>query len=386
MNLTQEQKYTILSELVSEENGLQQILQVSLESLMKSERELYREEYDDYSNGYRVRKTYGRGKMLELKIPRTRSGQFHPVILGLLRDQEEEARKIAFKLYGAGLTTEQVGDVFGDLYGHHYSTSQVSRMFDYAREEVEQWLNRPLESYYPIVYIDAVFISTRRVDSVSKEAYHTVLGVKDDLTREVLGVFNNPTESALFWSDILADFKSRGVREIGLFVSDGLSGIETSISKNFPSSEVQLCCIHLMRECQKYAKPAHKSEMAEYLKDVFQTNDSQDDQEQGFRRWKLFCNKWSKYYKSFSNKANNERYRLCFTYLGYDYRIRNMIYSTNWVERLNRDYKRTTKMRTSLPNPQATLLLLGSVAMTRKAYQYKITALRHEKNKFKWEE
>lgn len=107
MNLTQEQNYTILSELAQERDGLQQILQVSLESLMKSERSLYRETNpEDYCNGYRLRKTFGQGKMMELKMPRTRTGQFYPVILSLLRDYEEEARRVAFKLYSSGLTTE----------------------------------------------------------------------------------------------------------------------------------------------------------------------------------------------------------------------------------------------------------------------------------------
>lgn len=386
MNFTQPQNYEILEQLLLKPDGLQQVLKMSLEIIMKSERKLHNESTSDLSNGFRPRKTFGRGKIMELRVPRTRSGNFYPIILALLKDQEEECRKVAFKLYSAGLTTLQVGDLFGDLYGRSYSTSQVSRLFDYAREEVQEWLARPLESYYPICYIDAVYISTRRVDSVSKEAYFTIIGVKADRTREVLAVFNNPTEGSSIWEDIFMNLKSRGLKEIGLIVSDGLKGIETVINKHFHGTEVQLCAIHLQRESLKYAKPEHKAEMAEDLKEVFIVNDNKDTKEKGIQRWKGFCSKWGKYYKPIKYKGESDRYDLYFTYINYHYMIRSMIYSTNWVERLNRDYKRVTKMRGSLPNPEATILLLASVAMTRKAYNRIVPNMHYEKTKFRWEE
>ncbi len=279
-----------------------------------------------------------------------------------------------------------MGELFGDIYGQNYSTSQISRMFDYAREEVDFWLKRKLDVYYPIVYIDATFLSTRRIDSVSKEAYFTILGVKSDLTREVLAVVNNPTEGSSFWNDIFKDLKNRGVQTIDLVVSDGLQGIETVIQQHFKMADIQLCTVHLQRECQKYAKPKHKTEMAEDLRTVFCCDDKNDTKEAGSIRWKSFCLKWKDLYPVFERKAKNERYEYYFTYLNYDYRMRNLIYSTNWIERLNRDYKRTTKMRGALPTVDATLLLLGHVAMTRKYYQYKITALKYENTKFRWDE
>jgi Transposase and inactivated derivatives len=151
IKFTQEQIKGILTQIAVEEDGYNQVLKLAMEALMQGERMIYNEQQSDVSNGYRPRKTFGRGKILELRVPRTRQGNFYPLLLGLLKDEEEECRKIAFSLYGAGLTCEQVGEVFEELYGKHYSSSQVSRMFDYAREEVQQWLSRPLEGYYPIV-------------------------------------------------------------------------------------------------------------------------------------------------------------------------------------------------------------------------------------------
>ncbi len=386
MRFTQQQISTILEELSNQEDGINQLLKLSLEAIMKAERLEHNENCKDVGNGYRKRKSLGRGKIMELQIPRTRKGNFKPALLALLKDQEEECRRIAFSLYGAGLTTEQVGEMFEELYGRHYSSSSVSRMFDYAREEVQNWLDRPLDEYYPIIYIDATYIPTRRVDSVMKEGYYTILGVRADRTREVLAIVNFPTESATAWKEVFTQLKTRGVKQTNLVVCDGLQGIENSIASSFPKAEVQLCVVHLQRNVLKYAKPKDKAEIVADFKEVFIMDNTNDSQNKAWQRWQNFCRKWAKKYRSIASMGENERYVLYFTCFNYDYRIRNMIYTTNWIERLNRDYKRVTKMRGALPNPQATLLLLARVAMTRKAYERKIPKLNYENQKFNWED
>jgi len=218
------------------------------------------------------------------------------------------------------------------------------------------------------------------------KSFFTILGVKPDRTREVLGIVNNATEGSGFWNDIFTGLKARGLERVDLFVSDGLSGIENVIRQHFRDSEIQLCAIHLERECLRYAKPVHKREMGNDLREVFQTENQNDSKSAGINRWKSFCEKWGRYYTNFIKKGENPRYELYFTYLDYHWTIRSMIYSTNWIERLNRDFKRTTKMRGALPSPDAVLFLLGSVAMNRKAYDYKIPKIDNEKLKFDWDD
>jgi transposase-like protein len=386
MHFTQTQISKIIEQILEKEDGLNTILKMTLEALMKAERTEHNTSTRDYSNGFRTRKAFGDKQMLELQVPRTRNGGFYPIILGLLKNQEQEAKSIAFHLYKSGLTTSQVGEVFDEIYGKHYSTSQVSRMFDTAREEVAEWLNRPLESYYPLVYIDATFIPTRRVDSVSKEAYYTLLAVRPDRTREVLGIFNFPTEGSRQWEAVFEQLKLRGLSQVGLFVSDGLTNIENAIWKHFQKASIQLCTVHLQRLFLKEVKPKHKAELSEDFKNVFRSDDRHDTKEVAMFRFNAFCDKWSKYYPYFKRRKNNTRNELYFTYIAYDYRIRSMIYSTNWVERLNRDFKRTTRMRGALPTPESTILLLSGVAMAHKAYQRKVPKLDYEKEKFIWEE
>jgi len=384
LHFTQEQVTKILEDIAKEKDGYNKVLKYSLEAMMRAERAIHNESYNDVSNGYRWRRAFGNGQQLNLEVPRTRREHFYPFLLAVIRDQEQEAKELAFSLYGSGLTTEQVGDAFKQIYGKKYSTSHVSRMFDFAREEVADWLHRPLETYYPIIYIDATFIPTRRVDHVSKEGYYTILGVKPDRTREVLALFNFPQESATAWSWVFQSIKSRGVKKIDLVISDGLSSIEDAIAENFNNTSHQLCVVHLERNVLKHIKKRDKPLLIEDLKDVFRLNDSSDNPEKGWQRWHLFINKYQKKYPAL-NKMKTERYKLYFTYLKYDYRIRSMIYTTNWIERLNRDYKRTTRMRGALPNPKATILLLGYVAMHKKAYLRKVPKLNYDKS-FQWEE
>ncbi len=384
LNFTQEQVTKILEKVAKEKDGYNKVLKLAMEALMRAEREIHNTSKGDVSNGYRIRKAFGMQKQLELRVPRSRNHQFYPLILAILKDQEEEIRELTFKLYGSGLTTEQVGDIFEELYGKQYSTSQISRLFDYAREDVKQWLERPLESYYPIVYIDATYISTRRGESVSKEAYFTILGVLPDRTREVLSIVNFPTESSTAWKEVAQSLKARGVERIDLVVSDALIGIEESMASVFSDISHQFCVFHLKKNLLSYIKPNDKAAIIEELKDVILVNDPTDSIEKAWQRWVEFINKHSKKYPVLK-KMKDERYMYYFTYVKYDYRIRSMIYTTNWIERLNRDYKRTTRMRGALPNPEATILLLGFVAMNKKAYSKKIAMLNYDKS-FQWEE
>ena len=172
--------------------------------------------------------------------------------------------------------------------------------------------------------IDATFIYTRRVDHVSKEGYYTVLGVRADRTREVLAIVNFPTESASAWEAALQSLKERGVREVGLVVCDSLTAVESAIWKQFPGAEVQLCTVHLQRNVGKHLKPKDKAPVAADLKDVFRTGEREDSRELGWARWVHFCSKWGRYYPSIRRMAEDERYKLYFTYLSYDYRVQSM--------------------------------------------------------------
>ena len=114
----------------------------------------------------------------------------------MLRSQDEECERLAGTLYSKGLTKEQVGNVFNDIYGEHYSKASISRMLDYLRKDVQKWLNCSLGAYYPVLFIDCVHIKIHRKRSFDTEAFYVLLAVKEDKTREVIGIYNKPTESS----------------------------------------------------------------------------------------------------------------------------------------------------------------------------------------------
>ena len=409
MEFTKEQLSELICKHTEKENGLQDLMEIMLESLMVSERREYlREEglSGNKCNGYRPGRTYGHGRTLTFRIPRDRYGNFHPRILAILRDQEEECERLAGTLYTKGLTQEQVGEVFNDIYGEHYSKASISRMLDYLRKDVTEWLGRSMESYYPVVFIDCVHIRIHRKRSVDTEAFYVVLAVKEDKTREVLGIFNKPTESALGWGEMLNDLQGRGVGKIGLICADGLKGLEDVISEVFPGTKLQRCTTHLKRNILSDVRNGDKgdvaedlrqvfrtgdrnytveqawSEVAEDLRQVFRTGDRNYTVEQAWSEWQVFCSKWGRYYRSIRKRGEDASYKAYFTYLNYDHRIQSMIYTTNWIERLQRDFRRVTRMRGAMPNEESVILLMGKTAMDKKSYLRQVPRIDLDKDLF----
>ncbi len=379
MNFTQEQICNILDEIANKQDGYRELLKMSLEAIMRAEREEFNNKTSDSSNGYRLSSVFAHKSKLELVVPRSRHHNFYPLILGLIKDQDKECQEMAFELYKSGLTTEQVGDLFGKIYGKTYSKSAISQMMAEARSDVFAWLERKdLDKTYPIIYIDATYWHTRRIDAVYNEAYYTILAVKQDRTREVLSVINHPTEGASNWEEAFESLKERGVEQVQLVVSDGLTGIENAVAKVFPKAVVQLCTVHLTRGILSKVKPSDKHQVADDIKEVLQPDIATETSKAGIARFNIFITKWIKKYPSFRVYRDN-RYQLYFNYLDYDVEIRRMIYTTNWIERLNRNYKRTLRMRSSMPSPESVLFLLGSVAMNRPEFSFPIYQFKSNK-------
>ncbi len=381
MNFTQTQITEILDEIANGKNGYQELLRLSLESIMRSERNEFNSVNSDVANGYRFSSVLGHGGKLELAIPRSRHYNFYPMILALIKDQNEESKTLAYELYSSGLTTEQIGGLFDKIYGHYYSKSSISNMMTSARADIKSWLERSLEKRYPIIYIDATYWHTRRIDKVSSEAYYTILAVKEDRTREVLAIVNHPNEGSSTWKEAFEELKRRGLETVNLVVCDGLQGIENAVAEVFPMATVQLCTVHLTRNVLSKVKPSDKDQIAQELRDVLDPSNPADKPEIGHQRFINFIQKWLKKYPSLKTYLSS-RSRLYFNYLQYHHEIRRMIYTTNWIERLNRNYKRTLRMRSAMPSPESVVFLIASVASRRAEYNKPIYQFIYETKLF----
>ena len=386
MELTQLQISEILSNYTSSSEGFVTLQSLIMNSLMKHERELFVNDNEhEQCNGFRSRRWYSHGFEFSLRIPRSRSGNFYPVLLGLICSESEERAKLFNLLYTKGLTTEQIGEISETIYGRTYSKQQVSYLSTSCREDVDQWLNRGLSSHYLAVYIDATFIATRRDKQVSKESYYTILGVLEDGNREVLSVVNYPSEGAICWKEELEALKERGVSQIDLVVSDALQGIENAVCAAFPQASHQFCVAHVKRQILNSVSHKDKPQIAEELNEVFILENKEMKSLLGYEQFITFVAKWEKKYPILK-KYKADRNIAYFTYMDFPVQVQRCIYTTNWIERLNRKYKRTIKMRTSMPTSKSVLFLLARVAMqetkttyARKIYQWKFWKQKKEK-------
>jgi len=209
-------------------------------------------------NGYRFGRAIGFGKSISLHIPRDRLGHFYPVLLTIIKSQEEELQRLAFNLYSKGLTTRDVGEIFEDIYGKAYSKTSISRINQSFQEEIFRWRNRTLNKHYPVLMIDALHTRIRRASSVEVEAVYTVLALQDDMTRDIIAVESIPQESASGWEWLLKRLKERGLENVDLIIADGLTGLEQSIANVFPSADFQKCVTHMKRNILTKVRSYHK--------------------------------------------------------------------------------------------------------------------------------
>lgn len=370
MELTQAQISEIIREQASSPSGFNHLVELLLDSLMQHERALYLSSHEgDSGNGFRPRRfCYGQYEF-SLKVPRSRQGYFYPALLAIIKREDEERARLFTSLYSKGLTTEQIGEISEEIYGKHYSKQQVSYLARSCQRDVEAWLNRELSPSYLAVFIDATFSPTRRDDSVRREAYYTMLGLLPDGTREVLCIVNHPTEGAINWKHELLGLRVRGVQQIDLIISDALTGIENAVSEAFPSARHQFCVTHLKRNMAALVPHKEKTRLMEELKELFPM---EQEGKSIVVQFELFCNfvdRWSKRYPSFK-RFKHERNIAHFAYLAYPAKVQRMIYTTNWIERLNREYKRVLNMRGAMPSAEAVLFLLGQVALQKSQTTY----------------
>lgn len=381
MNLTKKQTEEVLSKFLEKENGLNEVLEMVLNSMMYCERQEYlKGDPNNKANGFRAGNVFGYGQQIELRIPRDRQSSFMPTILALFRDQESYLKEVSFQMYSKGLTTRDISEVMETIYGSHYSKSTISNISKGFYQQMEAWRNRDLEEHYLAFYIDGLHVKLKRDKRYQNECFYIILGLKEDFTREVIAIVNFPTESSTGWQQIFTELKQRGVKSVGIIVSDGLSGLDNTISKEFPNTPHQKCIVHLQRIIQGYVRSEDKKEIASDFREVLSPDDENYTAEQAYNNLVDFASKWGGKYKSLEKYIEKLEWQPYFIYLNYSIKIRRMIYTTNWIERFNRSARRTLKIRGAFPNEDSVLALITSVAIDKsdKTYAYPIYNFKFE--------
>jgi transposase-like protein len=343
--------------------SLDQFVASTIDTLMLIERSEYLvAAQNDKANGYysRMFKSLQRHSLL-VNVPRTRTGEFKPSTIELIKINQEYVNELCLLLYQKGMTSRDVSEVTQKMFGECISHTGVSKLANVFNQFREAWNNTKLEIHYLALYGDVLYITVKRGVSYTKEAVFVVYGVKKDNTRELVALDINPTESAHAWGEVFEGIRERGVERVDLVVTDGLKGLEEQVHRNFPEAEFQKCVVHKMRNILNIARPKEKQEVATDLKEVFNNFTEQDTYELALEKVADFQTKWEKYYPSIGLKLKDIEYYL--TYIKFRPEVRRLIYTTNSVEGMNKVIRKATKNKLSFENP---IRLLDYVFMTIK--------------------
>ena len=332
------------------------LLKQTMETLMKEELTNVLN-YEKYSpeghgtgnsrNGYYSRNYDTKYGTIEgIQIPRDRNNEFEQQLIPAYARRDDWLETMIIRMYASGVSTREIAGIIEKLYGNSYSAATVSNITDVALEEIDQWHSRTLKKRYSVIYIDALHIKLRR-DTVSSDAVYFILGVDEDGYREVLDFFIGVNESAYVWEDNLRLLKDRGVEEVLLFVMDGLSGLDNAVHRVYPKADIQRCMVHKVRNAIRSIRKKDINEFTADLKVVYES----PNYDQCKVALDDLSTKWSKSYKRLVESWLNDED--LFTYYKYPVSIRKSIYTTNWIERFNKEVRRLIKTKDSLPTEDA---------------------------------
>lgn len=294
----------------------------------------------NYSRSFKTE--YGE---LNLVIPRDRNGEFSQQTVPAYKRSNDTLETTIIQLFQKGITMSEISDLIEKMYGHYYTPQTISNISKIVSEDVLAFKERQIESKYPIIFMDATYIPVKR-QTVSKEAVYIVIGIRLDGTKEVLGFNIAPTESAYVWKEILQDLKNRGLEEVLLVVTDGLSGINDSIYSVYPNAQFQQCCVHVSRNIAHKVRINDRKEICDDFKTVYQA----DSKEEAINQINFMTEKWKKQYPKVIRLLMNPA---ILTFYNFPPSIRRTIYSTNLIEGFNKQLKKYTKRKEQFPNEES---------------------------------
>lgn len=304
-------------------------------------------------NGTRAKTVFTEIGPVEIEVPRDTNASFEPVIVKKRQRRLTGIDEIVLSLTAKGLTTGEIAAHFDDVYGATVSKDTISRITDKVLEEMTEWCNRPLESVYPVVFIDAIHVKVRD-GQVSNRPVYVAMGVTCAGERDILGLWaGDGGEGAKFWLSVLTEIKNRGTNDVCIVVCDGLIGLPEAINTVWSRAVVQTCVIHLLRNTFRYASRRYWDAIAKDIRPVYTAPTEAAAKE----RFTEFAAKWGAQYPAIIRLWENA-WSEFVPFLDYDVEIRRVICSTNAVESLNARYRRAIRARGHFPTEQAAMKCL----------------------------
>ena len=302
----------------------------------------------NYRNGYSKKTVKTQLGEIEVKVPRDRNGEYEPKIIGKYNRNADGMEEKILSLYACGMSQRDIAEQIKNLYDVEISPELVSKISEKIMPEVNDWQNRPLEEVYPFVFMDAIHYKVKEDHRYITKAAYVVLGINMEGGKDILGIWIGEHESSKFWLNVLTELKSRGVKDVYLFCVDGLTGFREAIEAVYPKAGIQRCIIHQIRYSTRFVSYKDIKALMADLKLVY-TAVTEDEALNNLIRFK---EKWSKSYPS-CVKTWEDNWDILSTFFAYPAEIRKIIYTTNIIEGLNRQFRQITKNKPSFTNDES---------------------------------
>lgn len=344
-------------------DSLQEMMNAEFDSTMGYSKYDNKVEKNNYRNGTTKKKLKSEFGEFDFETPRDRNGEFEPKIVPKNKRDVSGIEEKIISLYGRGLSTREINEQIQDLYGIEVSSTMVSNITNQILPRIKEWQDRPLETVYPICFIDAIHFSVREETCVVKKAAYIVLGVSEYGEKDILGIWIGENESAKFWLSVFNDLKVRGVKDILIMCSDGLTGIREAITTAFPKTVQQRCIVHMIRNSVRFVSYKELKPFCNDLKSIYTAK----NEKAGYEQLQKIKEKWqSKYPTALRNWEENWS-EIC-PFFSYSEPVRKIMYTTNTIESLNRSYRKYTKIKSVFPSNESLMkcLYLATINITKK--------------------
>ena len=340
--------------LTGKEGIFTPLLKMILEASLESEASDHIQETKQLHNrrNGKARKTINSGLgSFELETPRDRNGSFEPQTVPKRQVTiSSDIDKKIIGLYGLGMSYSDIQSHLKEMYDFDISDGTISSITDRIIPEIKEWQNRPLESVYPLIWLDAMHYKVRDEGQVKSKAVYSILAVNMEGQKEILGIYFGNSESSSFWRQVLNDMQNRGIQDIFIACIDNLSGFGDAIEDFFPKTEVQLCLVHQMRNSAKYVSHSNLREVMKDLKAIYQA----PTEEKGLYALELARVKWKQKYPAIFKSWDKNWGRLSNIYK-YSPHLKRLMYTTNPIESYHRMVRKVTKTKGAFSSENAIL-------------------------------
>lgn len=301
-------------------------------------------------NGYMKKTLKSEHGNMEISTPRDRKGEFNPVFLKKYQTRLGTLDAQILALYAKGMSTREIEAFLSEMYDTEISAAVISQVTESVHEKVIEWQNRPLDTIYPIVYLDCIVVKVRQDKQVINKSIYLVLGINMHGRKELLGLWMSENEGAKFWLSVLTELKNRGVKDVFVACVDGLKGFPDAIAAVFPKTQVQLCIVHMVRSSLAFVAWKDRKELVSDLKAIYHSITVEEAE----KELDAFAAKWDTKYPRIS-RSWRANWANLITFFQYPKEIRKIIYTTNAVESLNSVIRKACNRHKLFPNDRAAI-------------------------------